>query len=67
MKNIPFWLIEGQTHLGMPRGAQMGLALAEHSMQNNQLEFVGDQLRKKNILLNKKITLMGYGTMAAEK
>ena len=22
MKNIPFWLIEGQTHLGMPRGAR---------------------------------------------
>ena len=28
-KNILYWLIEGQTHFGMPRGAKMSLALSE--------------------------------------
>jgi hypothetical protein len=28
-KNILYWLIEVQTHVGMPRGAKMSLALNE--------------------------------------
>jgi hypothetical protein len=28
-KDILYWFIEGQTHIGMPRGAKMNLALNE--------------------------------------